>query len=129
MCNMMKTFCYAIARVDDFAIHLAVAGMALHRKQIRLRKAQVEDSVALNHYNMSVALLNVEINKQARLVTDAILGAVTNLAGYDVSRTLPLPPLASLGSQTVFQELPIANDALCSLSSCAAPIWIGGTST
>lgn len=85
MCDMVREMCFAVALVDDGAMHLTFAESALRRNPEEGKLVLHESSGALGHYNLALQHVNYKIQKVNSRRCNGIISTVVGLASYDVS--------------------------------------------
>ncbi|KAF4970406.1 hypothetical protein FZEAL_10046 [Fusarium zealandicum] len=82
-CRTLRELCFTLAMVDDSAMHLALAQLALRNGQYK-RRSGSENQLSLKHYNTAMSLVNQQLRSITGAIRDGIIGTVINLASYDL---------------------------------------------
>jgi hypothetical protein len=81
---MMRELCFALAFVDDSAMHLVLARLEIEPERTG-GKPSKDNTETLSHYNASIEVLRSQLGEPALIAHETIIGVVVNLACYDVS--------------------------------------------
>lgn len=81
----MRELCFALAFVDDSAMHLVLARLEIDPERTGGNPSR-DNTETLSHYNASIEILRSQLGEPGLIAHEIIIGVVVNLACYDVSR-------------------------------------------
>ncbi|KAF5679386.1 hypothetical protein FHETE_803 [Fusarium heterosporum] len=103
VCKMMRELCFALAFVDDSAMHLVLARLEIEPERNGGRPSK-DNSTTLSHYNASIEILRHQLGEPALIAHEIIIGVIVNLACYDLyTDNLARWKTHLLGLQTMIQ--------------------------
>lgn len=85
MCQVLRRVCFTLAMSDDSAMSLALAYSALYLEPLSQKPSLRENVNALEHYTMSLRLVNEQLNRLTGVGWDGVMIIIVGLAAYDVS--------------------------------------------
>lgn len=70
--------------VDDSALYMALADLALYKVQNMQKSRVKENAQSMRYYSTSLRLINCRIQTLRAPVTTAVIHTILGMAGYDV---------------------------------------------
>ncbi|SPJ72281.1 uncharacterized protein FTOL_02009 [Fusarium torulosum] len=83
VCKMMRELCFALAFIDDSAMHLVLARLEIDPERTGGKPSR-DNTETLSHYNASIEILRSQLGEPGLIAHEIIIGVVVNLACYDI---------------------------------------------
>ncbi|XXH01014.1 hypothetical protein Hte_007365 [Hypoxylon texense] len=85
VCQVLRKVCFTLAMTNDSAMSLALAYSALYSEPLNQKPSLQEGVDALEHYTVSLRLVNEQLNRLTGVGWDGVVTIVVGLAAYDLA--------------------------------------------